>query len=256
MTAADLHRIQAYLRVAAPRGRDHARIGPFLATFNRESDNPYLNYAIPDDRAAPQRGEIEELVEAYTQRNRKPRLEYIPSIAPQVAPALLDAGFEIEARTPLMIYGGDAAAISEPAGIEIATATSDEDLRDAASVQWEAYGESGPMPQSAADGLHRTVEAGGIVVLARAAATREPTGAGLCTGPHDRTTELAAVGVRERFRRRGIAAAMTRVLTVEALARGIDNVFLMAEGPAEERIYARVGFGTISDVLHASHPSG
>lgn len=82
--AADLHRIQAYLRVAAPRGRDHARIGPFLATFNRGSDNPYLNYAIPDDGVAPQRAQIDALVTAYTGRNRKPRLEYIPSIAPKV----------------------------------------------------------------------------------------------------------------------------------------------------------------------------
>ena len=132
MIAADLHRIQAYLRVAAPRGRDHARIGPFLATFTRESDNPYLNYAIPDDGAAPQREEIDALVAAYTQRNRKPRFEYIPAIAPKLEAALLDAGFEVEARTPLMVYGGKDASIDEPEGIEIATATSNEDLQDAA----------------------------------------------------------------------------------------------------------------------------
>ena len=250
--AADLHRIQAYLRVAAPRGRDYERIGPFLATFNRQSDNPYLNYAIPDDRAAPRRAQVDALVAAYMRRNRRPRLEYIPSIAPNVEAALLEAGFEVEARTPLMIYGGNTPAISEPAGIEIAMATSEEDLGDAAAVQWEAYGESGAMPQSATEGLHRTIEVGGIVILARAATTREPAGAGLCTGPHDRTTELAAVGVREQFRRRGIAAAMTRLLTAEAQARGIDNVFLMAEGAPEERIYARVGFETISEVLHIS----
>jgi ribosomal protein S18 acetylase RimI-like enzyme len=250
--AADLHRIQAYLRVAAPRGRDHERIGPFLATFNRQSDNPYLNYAIPDDRAAPRRAHIDALVAAYTGRSRKPRLEYIPSIAPQVEPALLDAGFEVEARTPLMVYAGKTVTINEPEGFGVATATSDLDLRDASAVQWEVYGESGPMPPSAVDGLRRTIEAGGIVVLARAAATREPAGAGLCTGSHDRTTELAAVGVREQFRRRGIAAAMTRLLTAEAIVRGIDNVFLMAEGEAEERIYARVGFETISEVLHIS----
>jgi hypothetical protein len=45
---------------------------------------------------------------------------------------------------------------------------------------------------------------------------------------------------------------MTRLLTAEAQARGIDNVFLMAEGAPEERIYARVGFETISEVLHIS----
>ena len=37
MTAADLQRIQSYLRFTAPRGRDHTKIGPFLATFNRDT---------------------------------------------------------------------------------------------------------------------------------------------------------------------------------------------------------------------------
>ena len=108
------------------------------------------------------------------------------------------------------------------------------------------------MPQRAADSLRRALDAGGIVVLARERASREPAGAGLCTGPHDATTELAAIGVREGFRRRGIAQAMTRRLTEEATARGIDNVFLMAEGPDEARIYVRAGFEPISEVLHIS----
>jgi hypothetical protein len=104
ISAADLRRIQSYLRVAAPRGRDHAKIGPFLATFNRETDNPYLNYAIPDEDAAPSGIDIDSLVEAYEARSRKPRLEYIPSIAPAAEPALLAYGFEVEYRTPPMIH--------------------------------------------------------------------------------------------------------------------------------------------------------
>ncbi|MDP8964138.1 MAG: hypothetical protein M3O33_09180 [Cyanobacteriota bacterium] len=44
-------RIQSYLRFAASQQRDTERIEPFLATFNRYNDNPFLNYAIPDDKA-------------------------------------------------------------------------------------------------------------------------------------------------------------------------------------------------------------
>src|SRR2546421_11228468 len=108
MTGADVHRIQAYLRVAAPRGRDHAQIGPFLATFNRESDNRYLNYAIPDDEARPSKRNIADLVAAYSERKRLPRLEYVPAIALAVEPALLAAGFGSERRTPLMTRATDA----------------------------------------------------------------------------------------------------------------------------------------------------
>ncbi len=45
--------IQAYIRRNAARNRDTEQIGPFLATFARNSTNPYLNYAIPDADARP-----------------------------------------------------------------------------------------------------------------------------------------------------------------------------------------------------------
>src|SRR5262245_28176907 len=102
MSAARLQRIQAYLRVAAPRGREQKRIGPFLATFTADTDNPYLNYAIPDDGATPVQSDVAALVDAYGRRKRKPRLEYIASLAPAVEPVLRAAGFEVEGRLPLM----------------------------------------------------------------------------------------------------------------------------------------------------------
>jgi ribosomal protein S18 acetylase RimI-like enzyme len=237
--------------VAAPRGRDHEQIGPFLATFNRSDANPYLNYAIPEDGATPSGAEVDALVAAYERRARKPRLEYIASLAPAVEPALVAAGFEVEGRLPLMTYAGGAAAPA-PAGIELVNARSEHELRGVATAQWQAYGEKGAVPQRTVDGLARTIAAGGLVVLARDAETHEPAGGGLCTGPHGGATELTSIGVREAFRRRGIAEAMTRWLAREMHARGNDGVFLMAAGEAEARIYERAGFATISDILHIS----
>ncbi len=241
--------------MAAPRGRDHERIGPFLATFNRLDDNPYLNYAIPDDGAAPSAEDVARLVDAYRTRARKPRLEYIPSLAPAVEPALLSAGFEVEGRLPLMTYAGGSGG-SDPEGIELVVAVSDDELRGVATAQWEAYGENGPAPQRAVDGLRRTLEAGGLIVLARDAATGKPAGGGLCIGPYEGATELTSIGVRAAFRRRGIAEAMTRRLAREMHARGNDGVFLMAAGDAEARIYERAGFATVSKILHISFSAG
>ena len=237
--------------MAAPRGRDHEQMGPFLATFSPATDNPYLNYAIPDDGATPSDGDVAALAEAYRRRERKPRLEYIPSLAPAVEPALLAAGFDVEGRLPLMTYSGGP-DVPAPDGIELLEARSEEELRGVASVQWEAYGESGPLPHRVVDGLRRTGETGGLVVLAREAATREPAGGGLCTGPYEGATELTSIGVRESFRRRGIAEAMTRWLAREMQVRGNDAVFLMAAGEREARIYERAGFTTVSDILHIS----
>ena len=253
MEAAQLQRIHAYLRVAAPRGRDTERIGSFLATFNRESDNPYLNYAIPDDGAQPSEADVGALIDAYRARERRPRLEYVSSLAPEVEPVLLAAGFEVEGRLPLMVYrGGEEQA--PPAGIELVAAASDKELRGVALAQWEAYEEGGPLPDCVVDSLRATLGNGGLVVLARDAVTGEPAGGGLCTGPHEGATELTSIGVRVAYRRRGIAEALTRRLARVMHARGNDGVFLMADGPPEERIYTRAGFATISDILHISRP--
>ena len=251
MMAADVHRIQSYLRVAAPRWRDHMPIGPFLATFSRDTDNRYLNYAIPDDGAEPSPADVDALVAAYRARNRMPRLEYVPSVAPAVEPALVAGGFSVEQRTPLMVYTGADRPHAVP-GIELVAPESDEDFLGAATAQWEAYKEAGPVAERAVDSLRRTVAAGGIVVFARDAATRESAGAGACTAPSAGASELTSVGVRERFRRRGIAQALTQWLAERMAARDVDCVFLMAESEREERIYARAGFETISEVLHIS----
>jgi len=251
MNPADLHRIQSYLRIAAPRWRDHVRVGPFLATFSRDTDNRYLNYAIPDDDAEPARTDVDALVGEYRERNRLPRLEYIPSLAPAVEPALVAAGFSVEGRTPLMIYTGGGHAAAVP-GITLVAPESDAEFLGAATAQWEAYEETGPVAPRAVDSLRRTVAADGLVVLACDAATGEPAGAGASTAPIAGASELTSIGVRERFRRRGIAQAMTHWLASRMAARRVDCVFLMADSEREERIYARAGFETISEVLHIS----
>lgn len=248
-------RMQAAIREAACRTRDNQRIGAFLATFDREDDNPFLNYAIPDDAATPSPTEVEALVAAYRERDRRPRLEYIPSLAPAVEPVLVSAGFAVEfgGRLPLMTCAA-ASEVREVVvdRVELVAPSSEDEYRSAASVQWEAYGEQGEAPQRVVDGLRGTVAAGGVVVLARDTETLEPAGAGLCTAPHDGLTELSSVGVRAPFRRRGIAATMASWLTAEAFDKGATGVFLMADGEAEARIYARAGFLLRSEVLHIS----
>src|SRR2546423_3679507 len=108
--------IQEYLRLASAPFREIIQIGPFCATFSEGTDNPYLNYAIPDDGASPTPDEVQAFISAYETRGRKPRLEYIPDLAPAVAPALLAAGFKEESRTPLMIcLRGEQTALSIPA---------------------------------------------------------------------------------------------------------------------------------------------
>jgi hypothetical protein len=89
-------RIQAYLRAHALRMADHERNGPFLSAFDEVSDNPYRNYAVPDDDARASADDIAALEAAFIRRRRKPRLEYIAAAAPAVEAALSARGFAVE----------------------------------------------------------------------------------------------------------------------------------------------------------------
>jgi GNAT superfamily N-acetyltransferase len=66
--------------------------------------------------------------------------------------------------------------------------------------------------------------------------------------------EITGIGVLPASRRRGLAAAVTRALAADALARGARTVFLSATDAAVARIYARLGFREIGTSLIAELP--
>ena len=246
--------IQAHIRHAAALWRETERIGPFLATFTESSDNPYLNYAVPDDGAVPTGEEVAALVAAFERRSRKPRLEYLPSVAPAVEAALLAGGFRVEARPPLMVCTPETAGeVPAAAGIEVLVPAEDAEFAGVVTVAKEAYdNDLSPATKKEVAGRKRLLAEGGCVVLARDEQTREPAGSGICDVAREGVTELAAVAVRPAFRRRGIAAAVTFRLVREAFAKGVKVVWLTPDDEQAERIYGRAGFVVGSEVLHIS----
>jgi ribosomal protein S18 acetylase RimI-like enzyme len=168
--------------------------------------------------------------------------------ATRVTPALLAAGFTVEARTPVMVsVSGRPLTPREPVGITVREAADEADLAAAAAVQHHAY--RVPSPPGPADiaRLRATVARGGIVTVAVADGSGSVVGTGLVDvpGPGAETGELAAVGVLTAFRRRGIASAVSACLARTAHARGVGLVFLEAE-PREEGIYRRAGFADVT----------
>lgn len=248
MDSNPLSRIQSFLRVAASRNRETARLGPFLATLSPHSDNPFLNYAVPDENASPTPAEVTALVDHYAARGRKPRLEYVPDLAPRVEPALLAVGFVVEARSPLMVLGTFRPA-PVPEGFALAEPKSDDEFRALLTVLNEAYGGPPPTDADVARSRERSND-GTITLLARR--DGDPAGGGLVIPPEGGLAEVTSIGVRAPYRRRGLAAALVARLTELALARGVENPFLMAASENEARIYARVGYVTRGEMLFIS----
>jgi ribosomal protein S18 acetylase RimI-like enzyme len=245
--------IQAYIRRNAAGERDTEKIGPFLATFSRRSSNPFLNYAIPDTGAQPTSDDVAALAAAYETRGRLPRLEYLPKLAPEVEAALIGGGFRVDDRLPLMVCPpGELEPQPTPPGIELLTPVTDDEILGMVRAQNEAYGESEPATQADIERLRSLLGEGGLAVLARDSTTGEAAGGAICDVIRDGIGELAGVGVRATFRRRGIAAAITAHLTAAAHRAGAHTVFLTPAGEAEGLIYRRAGYRTIDEVLFVS----
>jgi ribosomal protein S18 acetylase RimI-like enzyme len=203
----------------------------------------------------PSSTEVSALVYAYRQQGRKPQLEFLPGRAPAVEAALIAAGFVVEGRLPLMVCTpGAAHDLQVQPGIELLAPSSDGEFLAMVAAQNESYGDP-PPASDAARGQRARVAEGEMAIMARDALTGAPAGGGVCTVPEDGTTELAGVGVRVAYRRRGIAAALAGRLVHDAFAAGLTTVFLMAAHEAEARIYQRAGFTIITEILHISQPS-
>lgn len=242
--------VAGYIRASI--GRRSERIGPFLVSFDPYTPNPWRNYAVPDDGARPGAAEVAALVDRFVAERRTPRLEYVPQAAPEVEQALRTAGFTVEGRVPVLVSrSGLLPDRPVPEGITLTLATTDPDLLDAAAVQHDAYGEPAPPGEGDLSRLRATVSRGGLVAVARDAGTGAAVGSGLLNGPVDGIDELAAVGVREPYRRRGIAGALTVFLANAGHARGVRLVWLEAE-PREERLYRSLGFVDAAEKLWIS----
>ena len=244
--------VQNHARTRVLRSDGHVRSGPFVVRYNRDWPSPFANYAIPDDGAAPSASQVSALVGTFRALDRVPRLEYLPTCAPQVEPALLAAGFTAENRAPVMACSAQTLITPIAAtGVTITEPTDDAGLLATARVQHAGYEQPGEPASGETAWLRDTIEGGGVVALA-SLGDGTPVGAGACSAPVDGLSELAGLAVRAGFRRRGIGAALSAYLTAAVLDRGCRTVWLEPGDPGIERIYARIGYRTVGEKLNIS----
>ncbi|MFH8477820.1 GNAT family N-acetyltransferase [Streptomyces sp. NPDC018055] len=245
--------VQDYARTLTLRTSTHYRVGPFTVRYNPGWGLKYANFAIPDQDAEPTADEVASLVAAFRERERLPRLEFLPAWAPAVEPALLAAGFTVENRAPLLVCDRDGLRPPKPVdGLRIALPTTGTDFLDAARVQHHGFGGEGE-PELGTITWLRTAAAGdGVAALA--VLDGAPAGAGGCSVPIDRLSELVGLAVAAPFRRRGIGAALSAWLTERALDQGCRAVCLEPGDADVERIYASIGYRRVGEKVNISLP--
>jgi ribosomal protein S18 acetylase RimI-like enzyme len=226
-------RVQRSIRAVNAATRDAVSAGPFTFYRHRNSDHPMLNYAVPHADAIAWTG-IDELRRVFAGHGLTPRLEFVGECAPGLEEALADAGFELEGHFPVMtLLAEELREVTAPDGVVIARAVQGADARAVLEVAAEAFGAEPPTEAEVAAYQGRGM-------LARAGG--QPAGAASRSDIAEGVSELAGIGVRERFRRRGIAAALTAAVAADAFAAGASLCFLTPGDDGAERAYERAGF--------------
>ncbi|MFI6131258.1 GNAT family N-acetyltransferase [Micromonospora sp. NPDC051141] len=229
--------------VATLSTRPAAReVGPFVVGFDPTTASPHINYATPRPGETVTAADVTALVDAFRAAGRRPRLEYVVSCAPALELLLLAAGFVPEARHTYLLCVPDT-LWTPPTPDDVALVEPDDDERRAALIgaQNDAFGEAATASAADVARLRRQQEAGGVAVMAVA-------GSGACAGgggaarPTDGVSEVAGIAVREPYRRRGLAGAITAETTRRLFATGAEVAWLEAGGPESWRVYQRVGY--------------
>jgi GNAT superfamily N-acetyltransferase len=226
-------RVQASIRTVNAAERDPIVAGPFTLYRSRSSDHPYANYAVPN--AGEVHGEgIDALRAAFGAHGLRPRLEFVAECVPGLEEALAGEGFELQGRYPVMtLPAEELREVPAPEGVVIARVLAGGEVRQLLETAAEAFGDGPPTDTQVASYRGRGL-------LARAAG--EPAGAAFHSAIAEGVSELGGIGVRERFRRRGIAAALTSAAAGQTVAAGAQLCFLTPGDDGAERVYARAGF--------------
>ncbi|MCO8273083.1 GNAT family N-acetyltransferase [Actinoplanes sp. TRM 88003] len=216
--------------------------GPFVIGLDPGTDSPHINYATPRPGAAITQADVADLVTAFHDAGRKPRLEYVTGCAPGLEALLIEAGFAVEERHDYLVCStGSFDPAPVPDGFRLGAPVTDTQRMAMISVQNEAFGGAPTATVADAARVARQQAAGGVAIMA-VDGNGGCAGGGQAVPPNGGVSEVAGIAVRPQCRRRGLAGAITAAVTARLFAAGADIAWLEASGTESWRVYERVGY--------------
>jgi GNAT superfamily N-acetyltransferase len=122
------------------------------------------------------------------------------------------------------------------------------DVYDFLSVQRESFDEDSMDPVTEQE-VHEYMRSPHTTPSLLARVDGHPAGVGSFTAPLDGLVEVAGIGTRPAFRRRGVATAVTARTVEMAFAQGVEIACLSAADERAGRVYERVGFQPFATTL-------
>lgn len=264
-----LRRIDAYLDGVPRSAARTEAVGPF--TLFVQEGNGWRYYARPTPGSEVFAPSDILAVRARQRELAQPEaIEWVVDVASGVGAAAEAAGLATH-RMPLMhLPPGAERPVTPPLGVELRIAAPDDDIATLSAVAALGFGAPGTDvgatgPEALAEaaaaadpgviGFTRTRMRDGLTVTAAAFVDGAPVSVG-SHQPYEGATEIVGVATLPAYRRRGIGAAVTAALIGDALARGVEVVFLSAGDQDIARVYARAGFRQVGEVGAAEAAHG
>jgi ribosomal protein S18 acetylase RimI-like enzyme len=235
--------------------REHTLdVGPFVIGWNPANDSRYFSYATPRPGREIRDQDVTDLIAAFRSIGRTPRLEYVLNSAPGLEDQLLAGGFQVEVLHDYLVCTPTTFTPSPaPEDFTVYAPETDDDFRDLAAAQSEAFGGEFAATDEAVRRIRRTQGLGGIAIVARDA-DGQVAGGGQAGIPSEGLSEVGGIATRESHRRRGVAAAVVSEVTARAFAAGVDVAWLEAESDQSWRVYERAGYVPAGKRLYISVP--
>jgi len=240
-----LEHLDAYLD-EAPRGScDVESVGPFNCFFHRLSEHPFLSYARPAGRLEGDLAPAIALVRRrFEERGRRCRWEFLEERAPDLAPALVAAGFPEPVRYPLMMVQEAELRREEVPGLVVRRVRQDDDLRALRSITARAFGD-GEITEGDVEAMRESLQRS-RVFAAFMGDRPVATGTHVPIGP---ISEVAGIAVDPTSWGRRIGGAMVAAVTADVFASGCISAFLMAADGRASRLYGRIGYRSVGTAI-------
>jgi ribosomal protein S18 acetylase RimI-like enzyme len=261
--------IERYLDAVPLSAATPVAVGPFTLF---QPTGPWRFYARPrlgltDPITA---AEVDALREQQRGQGLPENIEWVHETTPSLAAAAGNSGLLV-VEYPLLAFDGEAGRETTlPDGVSIRLVGPDDpDFARAHAVAEVGFGAEGTQvgPEGAAQRDERAAAAKpNVMDFMRDRARRgvsityaafDDTGP-IAVGTHqpvEAVTEIVGVATLPVARRRGIGAALTAALVLDALERGASTIFLSAGSDDVARVYERAGFRRIGTAGSAEAPS-
>ena len=237
-----LRKLQDALVESTVPSRTCYEVGGFMIMLRPDDPLVWINYAVP--LSSPSSDGVSEMISTFRADNRSPRLEFFVELWPEL-PAELEAhGFTCEKRMPIMVL-----ECAEWRGFQHALDVREVGPREVAHLNpalAEAFGMTQTSGDDSGNDNMRESIAAGRALASMVEIDGEVAGGGYAVGTRA-MREVAGIGTREAYRRRGVASAVIANLLDRFFSDVGEVAWLTPGDDSAQSVYARLGFRPVAE---------